>query len=233
MKIGAIIQARMSSQRLPGKVLCEVADKPLLQYLVERLARAKRLTSFVVATSTEASDTPVAAFCQRQGIECYRGELNNVIRRFEDVVDQYGFDVFVRVSGDSPLLDQRLVDLGVELLIQGGYEIVTNVMPRSYPPGQSVEVLRADTFKAARDLATEAEDLEHITRCFYRHRTDFRLFNFSAAADYTDVHLAVDTARDLEVFTTLITSMDRPHWQYAIDEIVQLYRRVIQPTYLV
>ena len=135
MKIGAIIQARMSSERLPGKVLQQIAGKPMLQYLLERLEHCEVLDGLVVATSVDESDTPITSFCQRYGVSCYRGDLNNVAGRFNDVLDSYGFDAFVRINGDSPLLDQRLVDKAVELFKQHEADLATNALVRSYPKG--------------------------------------------------------------------------------------------------
>ena len=100
MKIGTIVQARMSSQRFPNKVLYEVAGKPLLQYLLERLEHCNCLDAIVVATSVDDSDTPIAEYCQQHSMACYRGPLANVAGRFNQVLDIYQFDGFVRVNGD-------------------------------------------------------------------------------------------------------------------------------------
>ena len=110
------VQARMTSQRLPGKVMLEVAGRPVLAYLLERLAHCQRTSMVVVLTSRDPSDDAVADFCQRQGLECFRGDLHNVARRFADALDHYGVEGFVRISGDSPLLDQALVDQCLSLI---------------------------------------------------------------------------------------------------------------------
>ncbi len=158
MSTGIIVQARMGSQRLPGKVLYSVAGKPMLQYLLERLEHCRGVDKVVVATSSDQSDDPVFKFCRQYGATCYRGSLLNVAARFKELLDIYQFDTFVRISGDSPFLDPKLIELGLEIFCRDNFDLVTNVMPRSYPKGQSVEIVRGAALKAAYPLMqTEAE----------------------------------------------------------------------------
>jgi len=224
MKIGAIVQARMNSERLPGKVLHPVHGKPMLEYLVERLDHCKSLDAVVVATSTDPTDNPVAGFCRERGTACYRGSLANVASRFIDVLTQSGFDAFLRVSGDSPLLDPQIVDRGVEIFLQGDFDLVTNVFPRSYPRGQSVEVVRSETFRRAFQKMRDEDELQHVTLFFYRNPQEFAIHNFAADADYSGVHLAVDTVEDMERFSCLLDGMEGPHWQYDLPEILDMCR---------
>lgn len=214
----------MSSQRFPGKVLHKVAGKPLLQYLLERLNRCDSIDAIVVATSKDESDRPIMDFCAGNGVAFYQGPLFDVAGRFKEVLDVWRFDAFVRICGDSPLLDWRLVDKGVVIFRQGEFDLVTNVLPRTYPPGQTVEVLRSQTFRRSYLLMHEQEDLEHVTRFFHRNRKEFSVYNFLAEATYDGIHLAVDSAEDVETFAAIIGKMDRPHWEYGLDEIVSLYR---------
>lgn len=226
MKIGAIVQARMSSQRLPGKVLHRVGGKPMLQYLLERLEHCRSLDRMVVATSTDESDDPIAAFCEAYGVDCFRGSLTDVAGRFKAVLDRYPFEGFVRVNGDSPLFDQSLVDRGVDIFRRGNHEIVTNLWPRTFPSGQTVEILKAETFRLGYSQMQEPEDLEHITQFFYKNADRFRICNFTAVADYNGLHLSIDTERDMKAFAEAVSNMVGPHWQYGLAEVVRLYDRV-------
>lgn len=226
MKIGAIIQARMNSQRLPGKVLRNIAGKPLLQYLLERTERCDGLDAVVVATSEEASDQPIVDFCRDFGAACMRGPLFDVAGRFKQVLDKCRFSAFVRVSADSPLLDQRLIDKAVKIFRQGDFEIVTNVLKRTYPTGQSVEVLNASTFMDGYKQMQNSEDREHLTKFFYKNYKNFRIFNFVSERDYSKQRLSVDTSKDLEIISSIIERMDRSHWQYDLEGILKIYREV-------
>lgn len=227
MKIGAIVQARMSSQRFPNKVLYRVAGKPMLQYLLERLEHCNCLDAIVVATSVEDSDTPIAEHCRQQGIPCYRGSLANVADRFNQVLDLYQFDGFVRVNGDSPLLDQRLIEKGVGIFLDGDFDLVTNALPPTYPKGQSVEVLRTSTYQRAYDRMQEAEDLEHVTKFFYKHPGDFRIKSFALAENLNDIRLSVDTWQDMDNFATIVSKMNKAHWEYTLEDILQIYRGLV------
>jgi spore coat polysaccharide biosynthesis protein SpsF (cytidylyltransferase family) len=229
MKTGAIVQARMNSKRLPGKVLHPVHGKPMLEYLLERLDRCKSLNGVVVATSTDPTDDPVAGFCRERGTDCYRGSLANVASRFMEVLTHSGFDAFLRVSGDSPLLDPQIVDRGIEIFLRGDFDLVTNVFPRSYPRGQSVEVVRSDTFRRAFVQMRDEDELQHVTLFFYRNSQEFEIHNFAANADYSRVHLAVDTIEDMKRFASLVEGMEKSHWEYSFPDILDMYRTVNDP----
>jgi spore coat polysaccharide biosynthesis protein SpsF len=214
----------MSSQRLPNKVLHKVAGKPMLQYLLERLMHCNCLDAIVVATSVDDSDTPIAEHCRQHGIAYHRGPLANVAGRFNEVLDIYKFDCFVRVNGDSPLLDQRLIEKGVNIYLGGNFDVVTNTLPRTYPAGQSVEVLHAITYQNAYNRMREQEDLEHVTRYYYRHSEDFCIHNFSYIESINNIRLCVDTHEDMERFAGIISCMDRPHWEYQLEDLLEIYR---------
>jgi len=211
----------MGSRRLPGKVLREVAGKPILQYLLERLGRCRYLNAVMVCTSSETVDTPIADFCRKQGVACHRGSLSDVAGRFKDALGQYPFDGFVRVSGDSPLLDQHLVDRGLQIFRKGGFEVVTNNLVRTYPSGQTVEILQTDTFLQGYQRMSEEADFEHVTRFFYRNCRDYRVFNFTSDQDYSRLHFSIDTPEDIDTFARIVAGMEKPHWEYGFAEIVQ------------
>jgi spore coat polysaccharide biosynthesis protein SpsF len=224
--LAVVCQARMSSSRLPGKVLWPVAGRPALQYLVERLERATRPDLIVVATSVESSDDPIAAFCERLDLDCHRGPLEDVAERFREVVERWSLSAFVRVTGDSPLLDPRLVDHAVELYAEGGTGVVTNVFPSTFPSGQSVEVVGADAFRQAYELMETAYDHEHVTPYLYRHHERFGVRNFRAERDLSGLDVSVDTSEDAALIDAIVARMERPHWEYGWEDVVRLSREV-------
>ena len=223
MKIGAIVQARMSSRRFPGKVLHEVAGKPMLQFLLERLAHCSSIEEVIVATSCDPSDDALAEFCRKYDVGCHSGPLDDVASRFLAAAEDRRYDAFVRVSGDSPLLDPRLIDKAVSLFRSGDYDLVTNVLERTYPSGQSVEALRTETFRSAYALMTEAVDLEHVTTFFYRNNGEYRIHNFVCEPRRNAIHMSVDTPEDMSRFSATVACMVRPHWEYGLEEVVALH----------
>ena len=223
MKIVAIIQARMSSHRLPGKSLARVDGRPLLQMVLERLDRCIGLDGFVVATSTDSTDDAIASFCQSHGVSFNRGSLMNVASRFKAIANQESCDAFVRVNGDSPLIDPRLIDQGIGRFCACDYDLVTNVHPRTYPRGQSVEVVRTTAFERAYSLMCEPADFEHVTRAFYRRADDFQIGSFRHVCDLSSVQMSVDCPDDLERVRRISARMTRPHVEYGLDALVRLH----------
>jgi spore coat polysaccharide biosynthesis protein SpsF len=226
MKIGIVVQARMGSKRLPGKVLRQVNGRPLLDYLLARLSACQEISNAIIATSNDSTDDPVAAFCEERGIEVFRGELENVASRFLEVIQEYKLEAFVRVSGDSPLLDARLIDEAVKLFKNGSFDLVTNIEKRTYPHGQSVEVIRSSIFESAYS-EFQGDDFEHVTPYFYRHFNKFKSHSMHLdAEDYSALTLSVDTLEDLERFKdTVIQSSEavmRMGWkELLLDEDVK------------
>lgn len=205
MKIGAIIQARMSSRRLPGKVLLPLGNKPLLRHVMDAIKKVPSVVGIVVATSTETSDDVIVSYCQLNSIAFFRGSLENVAQRFLGTLEKQGWDGAVRISADSPLLDWNLVEEAVTLFASGQWDIVTNIWPRSYPHGQSVEVVGKTVFERAYKLFSKPEEFEHVTGYFYSHADKYRIYNILSFHDQSLSSLAVDTPEDLERIRALMT----------------------------
>ena len=228
MIIGAIIQARTSSQRLPGKVLHRVQGKPLLKYILERLQYVEKLSRVVITTSNNQDDDVIEAFCACCGIACYRGELENVIERFYGTLSEFPMDAFVRVNGDSPLIDSELIRRGMAVFSEGVYDIVTNVFPRSYPKGQSVEIVSSRVFMENTKRVKEKDEYEHVTKFFYNNAHEFQIYNMASELDLSSIQLSVDTHEDMNVFASIVSRMNRPHWTYGLDEVLRLYDVVME-----
>lgn len=194
----AIIQARMTSTRLPSKVLLPIAGKPMIQWVVDRLRQADKLTNIVVATSDESSDDPICDYCYWQNIPCYRGALHDVAGRFLSCAESLDAEAFLRISGDSPLIDPMLVDRAVALHNSTSCDLTTNVQVRSFPKGQSVEVIRTAALAAAYPYFVDASDFEHVTRYFYLHPEQFNIESFSSQDRMGSMQLSVDTIKDLQ-----------------------------------
>ena len=226
MRIAAIVQARASSQRLPGKVLRDLAGKPLLQYVVDGLRRAAGVDLIILATSSEPADDPVAELAAAAGLAVHRGPLDDVARRFRDAAREHSLDAFARISGDSPLFDHRLLDRAAGLFREARPDLVTNVLRRTYPTGQSIEVVDRASFERVYEELSEPADLENVTPFFYRHAERFRIASFESEPSYEGLRLSVDTQEDFDRVESMLARMDRPHWEYDVDELVALLREV-------
>jgi spore coat polysaccharide biosynthesis protein SpsF len=202
--------------------MTEIAGRPVLGHLLDRLERCRRVDGVIVATSVEPSDDPVADYCADRDVACHRGPLGDVATRFVGVVEALRLDGFVRVSADSPLLDPALVDAAAEALRANAADVVTNSRPRTHPHGQSVEAVDAGAFRRALPLMIEPDDREHVTPALYRHPELFRIGHLPAGRKWPAVRLAIDEPEDLAWIAAIVGRMTRPAWDYALDEIVAL-----------
>jgi spore coat polysaccharide biosynthesis protein SpsF (cytidylyltransferase family) len=228
----------MTSRRCPGKVLRPLGDTTVLGQLLENLAQSRWLdgrsakpsngsggavqSAIAVATSTDASDDPISAYCRDLGIPCVRGPLANVAQRFAEAANCLQLDAFVRISGDSPLFDYRLLDTAISMFLGADVDLVTNVFPRSFPRGESVEVIRTETFLDSVVEFANDHQREHVTPYFYEHHEQFRILNRSYGSDQSRVHLAIDTEEDYEIINSVCHSLSQPIWHYPWPTLARL-----------
>lgn len=209
------VQARMSSRRFPGKVLAPLAGRPMIDHVLERCGLAFGADRVVLATSREASDDALAAHVRALGVRVFRGPLGDVFSRFQECLAAYPCEWLVRISADSPLIDSRLI-VRVAELRSPQLDLVTNVQQRTFPPGQSVEVVRGDCFAAIDAAALSAEEREHVTLAFYRAPGKYRIRGvLSRDPALARQSLSVDTPEDLHAVEALIRASRVPSFEAA------------------
>ncbi len=225
MTAGAVILARMSSRRLPGKVLRPLDGRPLIDHVIDRARRIPSAPRPVVATSDDAGDDRLAAHCHSRGVSVFRGSLDNVAKRVRDCAETHGWDYFARINADSPFLDPHLIEQGFRRAIDDRLDFVTNLQPRTYPYGMSVEVFSTEAYQRAFDQMSKPEDCEHVSTLFYRNLHAFRYANLACPdAHDTDVHLTVDNEADFARAETLIHHLGDGYVRAPLDRIVTAYR---------
>lgn len=177
-KTAVIIQARMGSSRLPGKVLLDIAGQPMLARVVERARRAKTVDQVIVATTTEPDDDPVAHFCHARGYVCYRGSLQDVLDRYYQAARLFQVSVIVRLTADCPLIDPELIDQTVRAFQAGGFDFACNRLPppysRTYPIGLDVEVCTFEALQRAWREADQPHQREHVMPYLYEEARSVR-----------------------------------------------------------
>lgn len=210
----------MGSSRLPGKVLREIAGKPMLAHVVERTRRARRVDEVVVATTVEADDDPVSEFCRRHEILCVRGSLHDVLDRFYQAARTFQAEVVVRITGDCPLIDPAVIDRTLDAFLgrpqEDGpryvpppsapspfpYDFAANRLPppwgRTYPIGLDVEVCTFDALELAWQQAGQPHQREHVMPYLYEQEGRFRVLLVDHTEDLGDLRWTVDTPEDLE-----------------------------------
>ncbi len=172
----AIIQARMSSSRLPGKVMKPLLGQPMIGRQIERLQRARRLSRIIVATSTDPLDDLLADYVRTLGVGLYRGDLDDVLGRFMGALNSAGRpDTFLRLTADCPLADPDVVDQCIAHHLAGGYDYTHNSPGWTFPKGLDVEVCQITALEAAFNTAHDPYEREHVTPYIYRHPEQFRI----------------------------------------------------------
>jgi spore coat polysaccharide biosynthesis protein SpsF len=190
----------MSSSRLPGKVLMDLAGEPVLVWMVRRLRRARELQGVIVATSAEPSDDPVAAAAAATGTPVVRGPLADVLGRYRLALAEHPCDAIVRVTADCPLIDPAVVDVVVRRWRRGNEQYAANVIePRTFPQGMDTEVISSEALMAAAEDANDPYDREHVTPFIRSRRERFPQARVTHEPPAGDVRLTLDTAEDLRV----------------------------------
>ncbi len=226
-RVVAIIQARMSSSRLPGKVLLDIAGEPMLARVVTRTSRATSVHQVLVATTTDASDDPVAACCDSMGISHTRGSLYDVLDRYYQAAFQSKADVIVRITGDCPVIDPVLIDECVNMLLNGSFDFACNRLPppftRTYPIGLDTEVCTFTALERAWNQAKETFHREHVMPYLYEGvelkavssqlsagitQRGFKIAQLHHDPDYGQMRWTVDTPEDLEFMQKVYSRFD-------------------------
>ena len=223
MTIGCIIQARMGSTRLPGKVLLDVTKgKPVLYYVINQLKHCKSIEKIIVATTTLQEDDKIVQFCIDNKVSYFRGDSKNVLERHYRCAEKFSLSKIIRMPSDKPLLDPEVVDKVVEVFNSNSYDYVTNFLPSTYPGGTEVEVLSFDSLKKSWEKAILPSEKEHVTNYIYNHRDDFRIFNVINSENLSNFRWAVDRIEDLRLVREIVSRIQKS--PILIKDILELFK---------
>jgi spore coat polysaccharide biosynthesis protein SpsF len=221
------VQARMSSSRLPKKVLLPILGEPLLFRMIERLKQVKRPVEIVVATSTSAEDNEIELFCDKENIKCYRGELNNLLDRHYQVGLLTNADAVVKIPSDCPLIDPKIVDRLLDFYDANAdkFDFVSNLHPATYPDGNDVEIMSMSCLKKAWEEANRPLELEHTTPYIWENPEKFKMANLTweAGLDYSMSHrLTIDYHEDYLFIKRVFEELYPINPSFSLDDILTL-----------
>ena len=219
-----IVQARMSSKRFPGKTMKSLVKKTLLQRVLNRIEFSKKIDKIIVATSTSKKDDQIEKFCIKNNYTIYRSNLNNVVKRFEGTINKFNIKDFIRISADSPLLDPKIIDHAINIYKKRKVDIVTNVFPRTFPKGQSVEIINSNIFLKFSKKITNKEYKEHITKYFYQNHKKFKIVNFTSKTKIKDINLSIDTKKDFQNIEKIIKYMNDKN--ISLKNIIKIRKKI-------
>lgn len=194
----AVIQARMSSTRLPGKVLKDVIGKPMVIRQLERISRSKHIDQIVVATSIESSDDPLAEAVTAAGYQVFRGSLDDVLSRFQALRANFNPTHIVRLTADCPLTDPTVIDGIIEQHVETRVDYTSNVISRTFPRGLDAEVFTVAALDRLSVLDLSDDEHEHVTLGFYKRPGEFTLTNYAGSVDNSHLRWTVDNPEDYD-----------------------------------
>lgn len=215
-----LLQARISSKRLPGKVLRLINKKPMILRIVEQLKKSKKIKKICVLTSFESEDKKLVSFCKKNNLDFFIGELNDVSQRYKKFLEStlLKHKNFIRITADSPLIDYKLVEKLINIFKNKKVDIVTNVFPRSFPKGQTVEIIDSNVFLKNQKYFLKNSQKEHITSYFYENNKKFKIINFKNKVNYSNFNMSVDLKHDLKkvryIFRELIDNNKNQYYSW-------------------
>jgi len=220
MRIVAIIQARMSSSRLPGKVLMPLANKPVLDHIVERLSYCKLIEKIVVATSTNIEDNPIFDYCRNSNIECYRGNLEDVLDRYYQAAKIHHADAIVRITADCPVIDPLVVDAVITGYLSGAYEVYG--LGGEFPDGLDCTVFSFSAIEKAWKEATLKSEREHVGPYIENNPHIFKNGTLKIFQNLSHLRWTLDEPNDYELLSIIFSELYRVDSPFLTHEILQL-----------
>lgn len=226
-RVVATVEARMTSSRLPGKVLLPAAGEPMLAHLLRRLRAVPSIDAIVIATTTNASDQPIVDFAHSAGIACFRGSEDDVLARVIGAGEAAGAEVLVEITGDCPVIDPDLIEQTIRMFFHHDADYVSNSLVRSYPDGMDTQVMRFAALKASAAMTDDALDREHVSRFICLHPEQFSQVHLVAppSLHWPELGLTLDEASDYQLLKTLIETLSPENPLFGCHDMIRALRQ--------
>ena len=202
-KVGVIVQARLGSERLPGKVLLQACNKPFLELLLERLSGLNP----IVATTTQDRDIPLVELCEKLRVPVYRGSEPDVLERTYRAAKEHGLKTIIRITSDCPLADPEMISNNLQQFEEEDVDYLTNTLERTFPRGMDIEIFSFKALEAAWKEAVEPYDREHVTPYIRRHWGRFKPFSVKQSEDASSIRLTLDTPDDYKLLKAIFEEL--------------------------
>lgn len=219
----AIVQARMGSTRLPGKVMAELCGRAVLWHVVSRVRHVRGVDRVVVATTTKGADDEIVRWCEAEGVDCFRGSSDDVLDRYYNAALEFAAKTIVRITSDCPLIDPELVDMAIDRFMEGGLDYVS--VGGAYPDGLDTEVFSFAALERAWKKATLSSEREHVTPFIWKRPESFSLYSFKSAEDNSAMRWTVDDGRDLAFVRAVYQGFDCSEKPFGMKEILEYLRK--------
>ena len=221
--IGCIIQARMGSSRLPGKVLMKSGNgMPLLYHVINQLRHCSKVKNLVIATTTNQEDDEIEKFADNNSVNVFRGSEKDVLDRYFQCAKKYSFSTIVRITSDCPLIDPQIVDKVIERFFSGNYDYATNTLIRTFPIGTDAEVFSFSALETAWKNAQLPSEREHVTP-HLRNKGNFKTINVENDTNISNLRLTVDRIEDFELIKEILNNISTN--PIHLEDILELFSR--------
>lgn len=225
MTTHAIIQARCGSTRFPNKVFADINGKPLIWHVVDRLAHAKTIDKIVIATTTNAKDDKIEAWCKENNVAVFRGSEDDVLNRYYCASVAYPSDIVVRITADDPFKEPAVIDAVVSKLINEGYDHVTNNFPPSWPEGLDCEAFTFAALKESEETTHDSFEREHVTQYIYHNPDKFKIGNVASDVNLSGYRWTIDKEVDYEMVKAVYAHRDPKNTGILLlDEILEILK---------
>lgn len=225
MKINISIEARMTSSRLPGKVLKPINGIPNLELMINRIKNSQYVNDIIVATTINNQDDEIVNWCEKNNISYFRGSENNVYERVLQTHEKYNSDVIVELTGDCPLLEVKLIDECIDFYLKNDFEYISNCLEITYPIGLAVQIYSLKTLKSvSTNRELEYQDMEHVTPYLYTSGK-YKIHNIEASEKYhmPDLSITLDTIEDFNLIETICKNFDNIY--FTLDDILDFIKK--------
>ena len=227
-KVGIIVQARMGSQRLPGKVMSKIKNKPILHYMLEQIKKSKLCDKVIIATSIKKENNIIRNFCKKNKITCFSGSENNLVNRYYLSAKKYKIDIIVRLTGDCPLIDPEIIDLSIKKFLLGNYDFVANTSPphkKTFPDGVDVEVFSFKTIKNVNFECKNKNDLEHVTPYIWRKKKKFNLYRLELKNDLSKYRFTLDYEEDFILIKEILINLYKKRKKITMNNVINYIKK--------
>jgi spore coat polysaccharide biosynthesis protein SpsF len=216
-----VLQARMSSTRLPGKVMSPINGHPMIYWEISRISKAKLVNKIVVAISDQSSDDILAEYLESIGQEYIRGSLDNVLDRYVTAEEKYKPSAIIRLTADCPLVMPELIDQYLEIFHKEDFEYLSNTIELSYPDGLDIEIIKPGIFRKLLEFNLSEEEKEHVTLGIYSRKDKFRTHNVSSKTNISDFRWTVDTYDDLAFVKSIYAHFESKEMNFTFEDVLR------------
>ena len=222
MKIGVIIQARMGSTRLPGKIMKKIEQKTVLEYVISSLENSKFIQEIIIATTKNKEDDIIEDKVKKLGKKIYRGSQDNVLERYTFAARENKLDVVIRITSDCPLNDVNIVDSIISEFIDKKPDYISNTIKRTYPRGMDCEVFSINALERAYTDAESDSDKEHVTPYIYKNPDKFKISHYCADEDKSKYRITLDVEEDFEVISFIIKEINNKSLDFSYESVIKI-----------